>query len=490
MKFILNIQFNILLILIPAILKGQGILVPSGTYLVQTSGYLTLYGNWNNNGTYTPGGTVSFAGTTDTIKGTQLQTFNNLTVNSPGTVVIPAQMDVTVNGTLTNNNGNTGLVLKSTPTGSSSLIHNNAGVGATFDRYMVDNEWHIISCPVAGQSILSFLNNTSNEVPTKSGNYGMMYYSEPGVGWVYYTIPASGNFSVGTGYLLRNQADTVASMQGTLDAANTSIGITRSLYGWNCIGNPFPCSIGATSSASTSDNFITYNASQLDPSFAALYIWVPPTIQVSGVSYYEIICNSGFVSTTGRTILNQQYLQPGQGFIVKAKTGGGNVTFTTNMRIHESTGSGSTFESGKIKSPWTGLNLIVKSASKTASTAVALHEGMTTGLDVTYDIGLLGGDPSFQLYSRLVEDNGVNFMLQCLPDTGFDNMRVPIGFDCNEGGTVTFSAEIVPMPAGVTATLVDSLLGISTLLQDSSSTYTTTVNDKHFRYREVFSEYH
>lgn len=454
------------------VLKGQGIIIPSSSYVIQSGGNMIIDGNWVNNGTFTPAaGTISFAGTTDTIKGTQLQTFNNVTVYSPSTVVIPALLNVTVNDTLTNNTGNTGLILQSNYLGSASLLHNTAGVGATFERDMVANEWHIISCPVAGQSFQGFLTNTANYIPTSGIDYGMMYYSEPGGGWVYYTNPASGNLSVGSGYLLRNTVDTFVSMQGTLDAANTLVDITKIDNGWNCIGNPFPCSIGVNSSATTSDNFLTYNSSQLDPSFAALYLWVPPAVQVAGVSYYQIICNAGFVSTTGRTILNQDYMQPGQGFIVKSQPGGGTVTFTDNMRLHQNTGS--YFKSAK--EPWSGINLIMSSATESASTAIALHEKMTTGLDVTYDIGLFGGNPAFQIYSRLVKDNGENFMLQCLPDAGFDTMRVPIGVNYPKGGTVTFSAEIVPLPVGITAILIDSLLGTSTELVDSSSTYTAVI---------------
>src|SRR5208337_4008737 len=77
------------------VLNGQGIIIPSASYVIQSGGYMIISGNWNNIGTFNPsGGTVLFAGTTDTIKGTQLQTFNNLTINSPSTVVIPALMDV------------------------------------------------------------------------------------------------------------------------------------------------------------------------------------------------------------------------------------------------------------------------------------------------------------------------------------------------------------------------------------------------------------
>jgi hypothetical protein len=472
MKAKIYLFFGMLMLKAP-ILIGQGIIIPSGSYVIQSGGTIILSDNWINNGTFTPsGGTVTFAGTNQSISGTSLQTFNNLTITSPSIVTIPAQIDVTVNGTLTNNTGNAGLVLKSTAAGTGSLIHNTAGVGATIERYMNMNHWHVMASAVAGQALAGFITNALNTIPVSGSNYGMMYYSESGGGWVYYTNPASGDMSVGTGYLLRHTTDAAVSSYGTLNVANTSVNITKAANGWNCIGNPFPCSIGVRSDASTTDNFLIYNASQFDPSFAALYLWNEPAVRISGVSYYKIICNAGFVSTTGREVIDQAYMQPGQGFIVKSKTGGGTVTFTDAMRVHENTGA--FLKSAKVS--WPGINLIVSSLSKSAATAITFHDKMTLGLDITYDAGLFGGDPAFKLYSRLVEDNGVNFAIQCLPRNGFDTIQIPIGFDCKNGGTVTFTAEIVPLPAGMKAILVDSLLGKSIDLQSASTSYTTDVN--------------
>ena len=465
--------YMIILLIAPINVSGQ-LIIPSGAYVIQSDGNMVLKGNWVNNGTFTPtGGTVLFGGTTQSMSGTTtLNAFNNLTIESGCTLTILANTNVTVTGTLTNSAGNTGLVLQSTAAGTASLIHNTAGVAATTQRHMNANRWHIISPSVSGQTTQGFATLASNTIPTSGSNFGMMFYSE-GVGnWVYYTNPAAGNMAVGTGYLVRHTTNDSVSMQGTLNTVDPSVAITKSLNGWNCLGNPFPCSIKVSSDATIGDNFLDYNANQFDASFAALYLWDEPAVRTSGVSYYKIICNAGFTSTTNRPVLNQAYLQPGQGFIVKSKTGGGVMDFTTAMRAHENTSS--FFKSAKVS--WPGINLIVNSATKKASTAVTLHENMTRGLDITYDAGLMGGDPAFKLYSRLVEDNGVNFAIQCLPIDGFDNMCVPIGFDCKDGGTVTFTSDVEPFPSGVKVILADSLLKVFTDFHESSATYTTTVN--------------
>jgi hypothetical protein len=325
---------------------------------------------------------------------------------------------------------------------------------------------------VAGQSVSGFITNVANTIPTSGIKYGMEYYSEPGNGWTFYTTASTpGNLVPGTGYLVRHTTDAAVISAGTMDGATANIAVPRTNFGWNSLGNPFPCSIGVRSDATTTENFLTKNAAQLDPNYAALYVWDEPATIVAGVSYYKIICNAGFINNTGRTVLDQAYMQPGQGFVVKAKSGGGTVSFTQAMRLHENTGT--YFKSAPV--PWPGINLKVSSTTKTTSTAITLNEKMTRGLDPTYDAGLLGGDPAFKLYSRLVEDNGVNFALQCLPLDGFEKMTVPLGFDCTTAGTVTFSADVFTLPDNVKAVLVDSLLGISTDLSVPQASYTVTL---------------
>ena len=226
--------------------------------------------------------------------------------------------------------------------------------------------------------------------------------------------------------------------------------------------------------ATTTDDFLTYNASEFDPSFAVLYVWDEPQTRNPNWSYWKVIGNSGFSSA--KPELDQAYLQPGQGFLVRAKTGGGTMSFTQDMRIHDHTAS--SFKTAR--EPWPGLNLLVNNETETTSTAITFHAGMTKGLDITYDAGLFGGNPKFSLYSRLIEDNGINFMLQCLPDEHFKDMIIPLGFDYKDGGIVTFTAETVGLDELCGVVLEDRLLNIFTDLSDESSSYSTTVDANSF----------
>ncbi|MEJ5308332.1 MAG: G8 domain-containing protein [Anaerolineae bacterium] len=79
--------------------------VQTGTTLNANDLNLTVGGNWANNGTFTAGsGTVTFNGSSaQTIGGSSFTAFNNLTINSGATVVIPTDNTPTVSTALTNN---------------------------------------------------------------------------------------------------------------------------------------------------------------------------------------------------------------------------------------------------------------------------------------------------------------------------------------------------------------------------------------------------
>ena len=80
--------------------------IQTGSTLDANNLDITLAGNWTNNSTFTAGtGAVTFNGTsTQTIGGSSTTAFNNLTINSGATVVVPdSDTPFTVAGTMTNN---------------------------------------------------------------------------------------------------------------------------------------------------------------------------------------------------------------------------------------------------------------------------------------------------------------------------------------------------------------------------------------------------
>jgi hypothetical protein len=396
-----------------------------------------------------------------TIESGALLTVNSarrLTINNGGVLTIEPLGRLTNSGTLVNNAGTGGILILSDATGSGSLIQASSGIQATFERYMTPNTWHTLSSPVSG-SIQSFIQNTNNNIPYNgtSGIYGMGQYSESDGKWIYYTNATyNTSFTAAKGYITRKEAgsDGLVTLPGTLNHGDIGISFAGERNGWNGIGNPYPSYIAFNQSAG-STNFVTANASVFESSYAAGYFW-------DGDEY--IIVNNATAALM---------LQPGQGFVVKVNTtSGGTFNFTTAMQGHSSS---STFYK-KSYFPWSKLKLQASSGTDSASTLMLFRGDMTTGVDVTYDAGLLGGNENYLLYSKLPEDNGVNFAIQCLPDQETENMVVPLGFNSSKTGPVTFKAAEANLPSGYVAMLEDKVTGQFTNLNLAGANYQVTLD--------------
>jgi len=74
---------------------------------------------------------------------------------------------------------------------------------------------------------------------------------------------------------------------------------------------------------------------------------------------------------------------------------------------------------------------------------------MTAGLDPSYDARKLKGNPNIALYTRLVEDNGVDFAIQALPPLNTEKVEVKIGnekkyvVDCLDSEWISSSGKYV-----------------------------------------------
>ena len=85
--------------------------------------------------------------------------------------------------------------------------------------------------------------------------------------------------------------------------------------------------------------------------------------------------------------------------------------------------------------------LIIISPEEAANqTELAFIEGMTYGLDVSYDAGGFKGNSQLALYSFLVENNNEEFAVQALPILT-ESIAVPIGFVAGTPSIYSFNAE-------------------------------------------------
>lgn len=202
--------------------------------------------------------------------------------------------------------------------------------------------------------------------------------------------------------------------------------------GSNLVGNPFTSAIGVTSSATSTQNFIAQNTALLDNSHEALYIWDEASGYNGSDQDYKVISN-GAIGTHTRIL--QDYIQPGQAFIVKVVSGGGDLAFNEDMQAHNDDDYYK-----NTKEPWPSVELIVENNELFNSTAIGFNENMTTGLDPSYDVGKMKGNPNIALYTKLIEDNGIDFAIQALPFSGLAEFDIAVGIDVLETAILKFSA--------------------------------------------------
>ena len=444
----------------------------NGTILTQNTTSLTPLPSGK-----TWGGTVKYDGANAQSISTGI--YKDLITTGSGTKSIAARSAVTVNETLTTN----GLLsINSDATNSGSLIlgPNAFSSGSvTYNRWLNSSaapatysRWHITSAPVNVTSGFGVNAIKIHRDVNANNVYDFATYTESTNDWAYVaTIPTTLN--AGKGYLisLLPATDGMIQFTGTLNNGDIKPSVTSNPNNsWNAIGNPYTSSIGITSSAISAENFLTINSSLLNSSYAAIYVWNETASYDETQQYYKVIGNSGYVPTGGAVAqLSDNNIQAGQGFLINAKVNG-NVTFTKAMQVHD---TGLSLKSAEIS--WPGITLLAESHGQTRSTVVAFNEQMTTGLDVTYDAGLLASD-AFQVYTHLVGGgNTVDFAIQCLPDNLYQKLSVPVGVDLPEGGELVFKASGIILPQGLYPVIEDRELQLKTPLKTETDTYMVTL---------------
>ena len=422
--------------------------------------------NWFsfNGGTPPSGADVVIATGTYQPQVDEAITCHNLTINSGSLLTITGSGALTVANTIVNSAGAAGLVIQATSDAAGTtgcLLNDNSSVLATVQRWMTGDLWHLISpAATGGQTVSDFVGTSPNGnlIARNTTNYGLAPYTESDDSWNYYKVSGSntsGTFGVpgkgfqvlratgaGTGQGSDPADDGIVSFVGTLAAGNQSIGIAQTSNGWNLIGNPYPCALDVI-------GFLTANSAAINPSYLAIYV-----------------SDIGDVSTYGYTAINNSStfeLSSGEGFFVKSASGMQSVNFTTVMKSATS----NAFKSAPLLYP--AVTLSAETGSDKMSTSVKYITGMTNGLDPGWDAGIFKNGPvPFSLFTRLVQDNGVDFAIQCLPDTNFEKLVVPVGLVAAGGSTVTFKAVADNLPSNLKVYLEDRSSGIFTRLDDGS----------------------
>ena len=405
-------------------------------------------------------------------------TNTNFTINNGVQFTIPSGLTTTVGNNLVNNAGVDGLVLKSSGTasaGSLMVVGSLTGSG-TVERKTDENRWYLISAP-ANQLIKDFVHFNDNipvwsdDFSGKTDHYGMTSYNTGQNKYNNYYEEAL-NFDAttgldrttmlgfGKGYLIRTITDPSANQtitfKGDLKAGEQSVSLDQSGKLWNLIGNPYTSAIklwdGTVSpSDGGASNFMDYNSDKIDPINFAAYIY--------NGSDYDVV---NFATSPNV----DYYSSIGQGFFIKAKAGASNALFEPAMQSHQVT---TQYKTAVAPPAFPSIKLMATLNDAKVSTDIKFIEGTTKGLDRGYDAGIFKADPSFSLYTKLVDDIGYDFQLQCLPTNQPKEMVIPVGIDSKTGGDVIFSAETSNFVTGCMLVLEDKATNKFTDL--SKSTY-------------------
>jgi hypothetical protein len=268
------------ILLLPCSDFGQGIIINSGASITEHGGNLILSSNWINNGTFTDtGGTLTFAGTAQSLGGSSPATFNNITVKTGSTTSISTAGQklagiLLVDGTL---NADGGLTLLSTASGTALI--NGVGTGQVFgnvtmERYLPSGfGYKYFSSPFQAATVNEF----GDDINLAASFTSFYKYDEARTasGWVNYKTPAN-VLSPMAGYAVNfgtvNAPNTV-DVTGVVNNGSHSLTLYNHNNTWtkgfNLVGNPFPSPIDwntATGWTKTNiDNALYYfNASTTD----------------------------------------------------------------------------------------------------------------------------------------------------------------------------------------------------------------------------------
>jgi len=225
-----------------------------------------------------------------------------LNIGSTGSLDITQSNSLTVSDELVNQSGTDGLILRSGPGGTATIIEND-GTEATVERYFTGNtsNWHLVSSPLSN----SF-----------SGVFTEMYlqrFSE-NTGQYYDVVPATYPLTPLTGFgLYSNLAnDNTVTYSGNLNSGAQSVPVTISgtfPYGWNLLGNPYA-------------SYIDWNA-----------VSIPAG--VGSTIYYLDAATGNWLTWNGSTGSGSRFVPTMQGFFVSTSQ---NTTFTLDNTVRTHTG--------------------------------------------------------------------------------------------------------------------------------------------------------
>lgn len=307
--------------------------------------------------------------------------------------------------------------------GASFLPQSTATGTITIKRNLPTTNWYLVGAPLSGETAEDII--ASHTFATGSGsNIGVATYNNNGASrWNYYTSAQTGAISSGVGFSVKLALAGDLIITGSANTSNVFFPIAvGSQDNFNLLSNPFLAYVNSAT-------FATLNTGLL--SEKTLWLWDGTQYQ----TYNEA---------------SPIELAPGQAFFVEASSSG-NVTFETSNRSHQST------DTFMRQTPSASFELLVDNGDVKKSTKVFYIANKTKGFDNGYDSKLFSGvENDFKVYTNLLEGSqGNKLAIQTLPDSGFEDMVIPVGLESKSGEKITFSIASFNLPTGLNVYLED-----------------------------------
>lgn len=366
----------------------------------------------------------------------------NLTINTGAILTIAAGRALKVNGTLTNNAGITGLVIKSDANGNDGkLINNTSSVPGTVELYLKGGTvnssrvYHYFVPPV--QTMTIGINIPYPTVTEAKANLGitnftgdLLSYSEVAAGpskdngWQFFdgwtgTTGFSSLVSA-TGYNINFSEDDKITFKGQLNGPAHSFGpLSYTNQGWNLVGNPYPCNYdltGISALTGTGDN-------------------VDNTIYFNHDGGYAVWNVETGAGTTGYSAI----VPPMQGFFVHVTAAGISlnlpVSYKTSSISAPSRSKGAEASDSKGTTQVKKIKLVLNNGSTPDETIVCLIDNATIEFDRDYDAyKFFGGGPaSPYIYTAL---NTLKYAINSVQEPGEStSIIIPVTVELKTGGT-------------------------------------------------------
>ncbi len=342
--------------------------------------------------------------------------------------------------------------------GSSLIVHGTSSGNVTYTRTLADtggtdtsDNWYLVSSPVNAQDIDDFIAREGLATGT-GNNIGLTERYNTGTDtWTYYQsgTSVSANFTPGKGYAIKlATAGEDIYFEGTIRGSDQTRTLNTSGNGYNLVANPY------TSYMDTA-TMLSDNAGVLLDGDENIWVW-----------------NSVSKSYDVKMIGEAYKLAPGQAFFVRSDGNDGTLDIKKSYQVHNSS---DTFQKTENR-PEIHLSLSDGSLSRRAK--IYYTDNATTGFDNGWDGRTFGGITNpFDIFTNLVTGNqGEKYQVQSLPKSDMESTIVPVGITADAGEEITFTAEVMNLPAGLKVFLEDRQTNTFTRLDEANTEYTITLD--------------